>query len=78
MTDTTLTYDDCLEGPEGCSGTVEYRTTPDRSDFKAFPRCERHFEKRLESAERTQELLSATPPSWFDPTFAGERWDEDY
>lgn len=22
--------------------------------------------------------LPQTPPSWFDPSYAGERWDDDY
>lgn len=68
---------ECLDGPKGCAGPVEFRTTPDRDDFRAFPRCEAHFEKRLKEAERTLELLSDVPPRWFDPAYAGERWDED-
>ena len=68
----------CLDGPHDCAGPVEYRTTPDRNDGKAFPRCARHFERRLESAEHTLELLSDVPPAWFDPMAAGERWLEDY
>lgn len=67
----------CLDGPKGCAGPVEYVTTPDRSDGKAFPRCEAHFERRLISAYQTLELLSPIPPPWFDPAYAGERWDED-
>ena len=67
----------CQDGPEGCRGPVEWRTTPDRDDFKHFPRCEAHFERRCEQAERTLELMSDVPPRWFDPAYAGERWDED-
>lgn len=69
---------ECIDGPEGCEGEVEYRTTPDRTDGKAFARCKGHFEKRLDSCERTLELLSPSPPAWFDPMDAGERWDDDY
>jgi hypothetical protein len=69
--------DKCLqEGPD-CSGPVEYRLSPDRDDFASFPRCEFHWHKRLEAAERNLELLSDVPPPWFDPTYAGERWNED-
>jgi hypothetical protein len=68
---------ECLDGPENCKGPIEYRWTPDRDDFKSFPRCEYHFNKRLEQAEKNMELLSDVPPDWFDPTYAGERWDED-
>lgn len=62
----------------GTTEGVEIRTTPDRTDGRGFPRCESCFEKRLEESKRILELTSATPPSWFDPAYAGERWDEDY
>jgi hypothetical protein len=68
---------ECLDGPEECGGEVEFRTTPDRDDFRAFPRCEVHFERRLGEAERTLELLSDVPAPWFDPSYAGERWQEE-
>lgn len=68
----------CLqEGPD-CRGKVEYHLNPDRDDFKTFPRCEYHQQLRLDQAERNLELLSNVPPSWFDPSYAGERWNEDY
>lgn len=68
----------CLqEGPD-CQGEVEMFISPDRHDMKAFPRCQFHIQQRLESAEKTMELLSDVPPDWFDPSYAGERWDEDY
>jgi len=73
-----MTVPTCLDGPEGCEGRVEYRSTPDRSDMRTFPRCEAHFELRLAQAEHTMELLSPNPPAWFDESYAGERWDEDY
>jgi hypothetical protein len=67
----------CLQEGDDCRGPVDYHITPDRDDFKAFPRCEHHFQLRLESAQRNREYLSPVPPKWFDPTYAGERWDED-
>lgn len=67
----------CMDGPEGCAGPVEMRTTPDREDFAHFPRCEAHFERRLLESEKVLELLSPTPPAWFDPSYAGEHWDEE-
>lgn len=68
----------CLEEGEDCRGKVEYHWNPDRDDFKTFPRCEFHQERRLTQAEKNRELLSDVPPDWFDPTYAGERWDEEY
>jgi hypothetical protein len=66
------------EGDGRCIGPVEYHIPPDRDDFKAFPMCAYHWTKRLNSAERTRELLSDVPPDWFDPAYAGERWDDEY
>lgn len=68
---------ECLDGPADCAGPVEYRTTPDRSDGKAFPRCEHHFDLRMGSVERNLELMSPCRPAWFDEANAGEHWDED-
>lgn len=69
---------ECIDGPDGCEGEVKSRTTPDRDDSKTFLRCEKHFEQRLENAERNLEYLSDTEPDWFDPMYAGERWADDY
>jgi hypothetical protein len=68
---------ECLQHGPDCKGKVEYHISPDRDDMKAFPRCEFHWNKRLDDAEKNMELLSDVPPSWFDPSYAGERWDED-
>lgn len=68
----------CNHESDECKGEVQYHLPPDRDDMKAFPFCEYHWAKRLESAERTLELLSDIPPDWFDPANAGEHWDEDY
>ena len=32
----------------------------------------------VRGSTRVECTLPATPPSWFDPAAAGERWDEDY
>lgn len=68
---------ECLERNEHCAGPVEMRTTPDRTDGRAFPRCEAHFAARLADVERNLELLSPCRPAWFDESYAGERWEED-
>jgi hypothetical protein len=67
----------CIDGPGDCAGPVEYRTTPDRTDGKAFARCEHHFDQRMTSVDRNLELMSPARPAWFDEGNAGERWDED-
>ena len=73
MTDTPR----CLQAGPDCKGPVEFHMNPDRDDFKSFPRCEFHQAKRLDASEKNREYMSDTPPSWFDPTYAGERWSED-
>jgi len=56
---------------------VEWRTTPDRTDGKPFPRCEDCFEKRLDKAEETMNRYPVNAPADFDPMYAGERWNDD-
>jgi hypothetical protein len=74
-----LTYDDCLNGPQECSGDVDYRM-PLSATGKPFPRCDHHWNKRLEQEEQHRTTYPDSPiaPDWFDPSIAGERWDEDY
>ena len=68
----------CLNhGPE-CAGPVEYRT-PLSGTGRAFPRCDFHWEKRLDEQERIQARYgSPAAPRDFDPGFAGERWEEEF
>lgn len=75
---------ECLSGPEGCSGPVEYRMALSATGI-SYPRCEGHWTERLETDERLRRDYpdSSTPPAWFGPTSGGvnewgERWDDDY
>jgi hypothetical protein len=71
---------DCLEwGQSACRGPVEYRVSLSPSG-RPFPRCDRHWDLRLEEQERISERYpdSPLPPSDFDPGYAGERWDDEY
>jgi hypothetical protein len=80
MTTHALTHEDCLDHGSGeCSGEVEYRT-PLSGTGRSFPRCAGHWDKRLDAQERISRDYPDSPaaPSWFDPTAAGERWDDDY
>lgn len=73
----------CIGTDEGpCEGEVLERATLSGSGM-TFPRCERHYQTYV---ERTQPKLDEinrrypdtdVPPSWFDPMYAGERWNED-
>ena len=61
-----------------CAGPVEFRT-PLSGTGRAFPRCEAHWDERLDRQEQINRDYpdSPCPPAWFDPTAAGESWEED-
>ena len=71
---------ECLNdhGENTCRGPVEFHSI-DPGRTQAYPRCEHHWAERLAQRERSIERYadSDVPPSWFDPTLAGERWDDD-
>lgn len=69
----------CLDREiDECDGAVEYRM-PLSSTGSSFPRCEKHWERRLAEQERIQERYGGVAaPSDFDPSYANERWDSDY
>lgn len=71
---------ECLDARDDdpCAGPVEYHSV-DPGRQKAWPRCEKHWSKRLERRENSMEKYadSDVAPDWFDPSYAGERWNED-
>jgi hypothetical protein len=83
MTDTNESAEplECLDRHNNqCSGAVEYRM-PLSGTGRSFPRCDGHWAERLKKQEdiiRRYAPFSDVPPGGFDPTYAGERWDEDY
>lgn len=72
---------ECLDAPDRhgitCRGPVEYRY-PLSGTGRSFPRCEAHWEWRLDEDQRIRERYPVLQPSDFDPGYAGERWDDDY
>lgn len=75
----------CIEhdNDSDCGGVVTEYFALSGSGL-AYPRCEKGY---AEYVERTQPRLdevnarypdSSFAPSWFDPTYAGESWDDDY
>jgi hypothetical protein len=42
---------ECLDGPDQCEGNVEYRTALSATG-RSFPRCDLHWDERLEEQER--------------------------
>ena len=71
----------CMDRRDGnCRGPVEYRESLSGTGTP-MKRCDGHHEKRLEKQREIEERYapnSDVPPEGFDPTFAGERWDEEY
>lgn len=69
----------CLdEGRGHCEGQVEYRLALSATG-RSFPRCERHWNERLDAQEEHARRYpdSDLPPADFDPSYAGERWNEE-
>ena len=66
----------CLNHSEDCAGDVEYRM-PLSGSGRAFPRCDFHWELRLEVQERINQTYPTLQPADFDPMYAGERWEEE-
>lgn len=71
----------CLDdtGPTVCKGPVEYRDALSGTG-RSFPRCAKHWDERLDTQERLNRDYpdSPNPPAWFDESYAGERWSDDY
>lgn len=75
-----LDTEDCLDFHHGnCEGAVEYRF-PLSGSGKSFARCDKHWDERLDIQEGINRRYPDSPfaPADFDPTYAGESWDEDY
>ncbi len=43
-----------------------------------FGKCPKCVDRSLRAQERAAEYNTPCAPSWFDPGYAGEHWDEDY
>jgi len=65
----------CMSQGPKCKGEVVVRFS---ARGAKMPRCEAHQAKRDKVEEHVRELESPTPPSDFDPSYAGERWDSGY
>ncbi len=88
MTTDLRTYDpveddfveaECLDSHDSrnpCEGPVEYRY-PLSPSGRSFPRCEKHWQERLEIQEGIERRYPATPPDDWSPYDAGESWDDE-
>ena len=69
----------CIEHhTDECGGVVEFRESLTGTGTP-IPRCDNHWDKRLAWQERHDQRYpdTDTPPSWFDPAYAGETWNEE-
>lgn len=80
-TEPELTSADCIDHRgEGCEGAIEYRMALSATG-RSFVRCDKAWSDRLDTEEQTRRRYghpdSPFPPADFDPTYAGESWDDD-
>ena len=69
---TNCWHNDDPREKENCEGQIE--------THKNKARCKFHADKYWDDVNQINHDYpdSDIPPSWFDPTLAGERWDDDY
>jgi len=66
----------CLDESPECKGSVELRY-PLSPTGKWFPRCDKHWEERLEIQDGINARYPSSPPSDWSPLDAREAWGED-
>lgn len=60
----------------GCAGVVRAREALSASGVR-FPRCDRHWEIRLDRERELRARYPLSPPRDWSPLDAGEAWSED-
>jgi hypothetical protein len=60
-----------------CKGPIEYRESLSGTGI-SYPRCDFHWDMRLDLQDQINDRYPYHQPADFDPTYAGERWDDDY
>lgn len=70
--------DECLDYGPDCSGRVDDWWSGGTTG-RTWPRCDYHGQARLNRYENSSERWadSDCPPDWYDPAYAGERWDDE-
>lgn len=59
-----------------CDGPVEYRYALSPTGT-SYPRCDAHWAQRVQIQEGIDRRYPQQQPDDFDPTYAGESWDDD-
>ena len=68
-----MMHEDCLNFNSHCDGAVEYRMGLSATGV-SFPRCDYHWEQRLELQDGINRRYPVNEPADFDPLYAGETW----
>ena len=76
MTEPLECIDSHLGEPNTCRGPVEFRY-PLSGTGRRFPRCENHWQRRLDREEELRQRYPETAPASWSPLDAGEAWGED-
>jgi hypothetical protein len=68
----------CRDFPTGCAGEVFTRYS--RSGMTSTFRCDAHESAHQDVLDGISRRYpdSDVAPDWFDPTYAGEQWNDDY
>lgn len=70
---------ECIEHSTECNGVADYHAS--QSGLTSAIRCDFHWIRHCERMEKMRRDYPDSPfaPSWFDPSYAGEVWDDtDY
>lgn len=68
---------ECIDDHKSeCNGTIEYRMSLSGTGTP-IPRCDKHWDERLDEDQRINERYPEQPPSDWSPLDAGEAWGED-
>jgi hypothetical protein len=74
--DQAATREGCLREGDGtaCKGEITYRYS---TLGTAIPECTTHMRASWDRLDEISERYPEQAPADFDPTYAGEQWDED-
>lgn len=78
----------CIDAKPDSPCEGEVRTERSASGATESNRCRKHRDEYLDRMDRVKRDIDSRypgwdrpgspPPDWFDPSYAGERWDDDY
>lgn len=68
---------ECMDRYDGkCQGEVDFRM-PLSATGCSFPRCDYHWGVRLDVQAGIDRRYPTHAPADFDPSYAGESWDDE-